>query len=166
MVEVDGVRYQGTSIVLASGSYTRSLPGLEIDGQRVLGEQRGAPARDGSPSDAVVLGGGVIGVEFASAWRSLGAEVTIVEALPRLVAGEDAACSKAVERAFRKRGIKLLTGTAFESVEQDREGCDRVGCVRREDLDADLLLVAVGRGPTTAGLGYEETGSVWTAVTS
>jgi dihydrolipoamide dehydrogenase len=156
VVEVDGVGYQGTSIVLASGSYTRSLPGLEIDGQRVLGS-REALRLETVPERAVVLGGGVIGVEFASAWRSLGAEVTIVEALPRLVAGEDAACSKAVERAFRKRGIQLLTGTAFESVERTEKGVT-VSVSGGQTLDADLLLVAVGRGPNTAGLGYEENG--------
>jgi dihydrolipoamide dehydrogenase len=99
----------------------------------------------------------VIGVEFASAWRSLGAEVTIVEALPRLVAGEDAACSKAVERAFRKRGIEVLTDTAFESVQRTEKGVT-VSVSTGRSLDADLLLVAVGRGPTTAGLGYEENG--------
>jgi dihydrolipoyl dehydrogenase len=156
VVEVEGVGYRGTSIVLASGSYTRSLPGLEIDGDRVLGS-REALRLETVPERVVVLGGGVIGVEFASAWRSLGAEVTVVEALPRLVAGEDAACSRAVERAFRKRGIELLTGTAFESVERTERGVT-VSVSTGRSLDADLLLVAVGRGPNTAGLGYEENG--------
>jgi dihydrolipoamide dehydrogenase len=155
-VDVAGTRYEGTSIVLASGSYTKSLPGLDLDGERILGS-REALRLDTVPRRAVVLGGGVIGVEFASAWRSLGADVTIVEALPRLVAGEDAACSKAVERAFRKRGIEFLTGTAFASVERTDDAV-AVTVASGRTLDADVLLVAVGRAPNTAGLGYEENG--------
>ncbi len=103
----------GTSI-LASGSYSRSLPGLELDGHRVIASEH-ALTLDRVPESAVVLGGGVIGVEFASAWTSFGTKVTIVEALPRLVPAEDADCSKALERAFRKRKIAFKTGTPFES---------------------------------------------------
>ena len=99
-VEVDGRRYDGGAVVLASGSYSRSLPGLEVDGERVLTSEH-ALQLDRVPASVVVLGGGVIGCEFASVWRSFGAEVTIVEALPRLVAAEDEAVSKALERAFR-----------------------------------------------------------------
>jgi dihydrolipoamide dehydrogenase len=109
------------------------------------------------PSRALVLGGGVIGVEFASAWRSLGAEVTVIEALPRLVPAEDAASSKVLERAFRKRGITFKTGTSFRSVERRPDGVT-VTVESGETYDADLLLVAVGRGPNTADLGYEEQG--------
>jgi dihydrolipoamide dehydrogenase len=155
-VEVAGTRYRGASIVLATGSYTRTLPGLELDGERVIGSTA-ALRLDQVPERALVLGGGVIGVEFASAWRSLGAEVTIIEALPRLVAGEDAACSKAVERAFRKRGIEVLTGTSFGSVERTDKGVS-VTVDSGRSFDADLLLVAVGRAPTTADLGYEANG--------
>ena len=99
----------------------------------------------------------MIGVEFASAWRSFGAEVTIIEALPRLVPAEDAACSKAVERAFRKRGITFKTATSFASVEKTDAGV-RVTVECGDTYDADLLLVAVGRGPRTADLGYEAQG--------
>src|SRR3954451_12447400 len=101
-VEVNGRRYTGRAVVLASGSYPRSLPGLEVDGSRVLTSEH-ALALDHVPASAVVLGGGVIGCEFASVWRSFGADVTIVEALPRLVAAEDQAVSTALERAFRRR---------------------------------------------------------------
>jgi dihydrolipoamide dehydrogenase len=155
-IEVDGTRYRGSAVVLASGSFTRSLPGLEIDGDRVIGS-REALRLDRVPERALVLGGGVIGVEFASAWRSLGAEVTIIEALPRLLALEDAASSKAVQRAFRKRGIGVLTDTSFGSVERTDKGV-RVAVSSGPSLEADLLLVAVGRGPTTEGLGYEANG--------
>ena len=145
----------GKNIVLASGSYPRSLPGLELGGRVITSE--GALALDYVPKHVVVLGGGVIGVEFASVWKSFGAEVTIIEALPHLVPNEDESVSKQFERAFRKRGINFHLGTRFQSVSQDENGV----VVTLEDgktVEADLLLVAVGRGPSTAGLGYEEVG--------
>ena len=98
-----------------------SLPGLELDGERVMSSDH-ALSLDHVPESVIVLGGGVIGVEFASVWRSFGAEVTVVEALPRLVPTEDEACSKALERAFRKRGIAAKTGAKFESVERTDQG--------------------------------------------
>jgi dihydrolipoamide dehydrogenase len=155
-VEVNGRRYDGRSVVLASGSYSRSLPGLEVDGDRVITSEH-ALALDHVPASVVVLGGGVIGCEFASVWRSFGAEVTIVEALPRLVAGEDAAISRSLERAFRKRGIGLRVGTSFESVSPVQDGV-QVSLSGGDPVDAEVLLVAVGRGPSTAGLGLEEQG--------
>jgi dihydrolipoamide dehydrogenase len=155
-VEVDGQRYTGRNIVLATGSYSKTLPGLDLDGERIIASEA-ALELDRVPASAVVLGGGVIGVEFASAWRSFGTEVTIVEALPRLVPGEDEECSKAVERAFRKRGIGFKVGKAFEKVERTDSGV-RVTIAGGETLEAELLLVAVGRGPVTANLGYEEQG--------
>jgi dihydrolipoamide dehydrogenase len=155
-VEVDGIRYEGRYVVLASGSYSKSLPGLEVDGVRVLASEH-ALELERLPRKAVVLGGGVIGVEFASAWRSFGVDVTILEALPRLIAAEDEACSKALERAFRKRGIAFKTGAPFTSVSSTDSGVT-VTVESGDTFDADLLLVAVGRGPTTAGLGYEAQG--------
>ncbi|MDG4765122.1 dihydrolipoyl dehydrogenase [Solwaraspora sp. WMMD406] len=155
-VEVDGTRYTGRNVILATGSYSRSLPGLEVDGERILTSEH-ALELDRVPSSAIVLGGGVIGVEFASVWRSFGVDVTIVEALPRLVAAEDEESSKALERAFRKRGIGFKTGKRFESVERTDSGV-RVTIAGGETLEAELLLVAVGRGPVTANLGYEEQG--------
>ena len=143
-------------MVLASGSYSRSLPGLEIDGQRVITSEHALELQQ-LPASAVVLGGGVIGVEFASAWRSFGVEVTIVEALPRLVPAEDEATSKALERAFRKRGIAFKTGVRFAKVDANGEGV-RVHLESGDPIDAELMLVAVGRGPSTADLGYEEQG--------
>jgi dihydrolipoamide dehydrogenase len=153
-VDVAGTRYTGRTVVLATGSYAKTLPGLEIDGERVITSDH-ALALDRVPASAVVLGGGVIGVEFASAWRSFGAEVTIVEALPRLVAAEDEACSKMVERAFRKRGIGFKVGRPFEKVERTENGV-RVTIAGGETFEAELLLVAVGRGPNTDG--YAEQG--------
>ncbi|GAB2676343.1 dihydrolipoyl dehydrogenase [Thalassiella azotivora] len=154
-VEVDGTTYRGRHVVLATGSYARSLPGLDVGGRVMTSDQ--ALQLDWVPEKVVVLGGGVIGVEFASVYRSFGSEVTVVEALPRLVPAEDEACSKALERAFRKRKIAVKTGARFSGVEQT-EGGVRVSLESGETLDADVLLVAVGRGPVTAGLGYEENG--------
>ncbi|MER5265717.1 dihydrolipoyl dehydrogenase [Actinosynnema sp. NPDC002837] len=154
-VEVDGQRYTGKNVVLATGSYARSLPGLEIGGRVITSDQ--ALNLDFIPEKVVVLGGGVIGVEFASVWASFGADVTIVEALPRLVPAEDEYASKQLERAFRRRGIKFKTGVKFTGATQDESGVS-VTLESGDVLDADLLLVAVGRGPNTAGLGYEEAG--------
>ncbi len=154
-ISVNGDSYTGTDVVLASGSYSRSLPGLEIGGRVITSEQ--ALQMDFVPSKVIVLGGGVIGVEFASIWKSFGTEVTIVEGLPHLVPNEDEALSKALERAYRKRGIDFKLGVRFSSVEQHANGV----IVSLEDgtrLEADLMLVAVGRGPNTAGMGYEEQG--------
>ena len=159
-VTVDGAVHTGRHVVLASGSYAKSLPGLEINGERVLTSEH-ALHLDRVPASVVVLGGGVIGCEFASVWKSFGADVTIVEALPRLVAAEDEASSKALERAFRKRGITLHTGTPFQSVETTDTGV-AVTVEGASDgqsvIEAELLLVAVGRGPVTDGLGYDEQG--------
>jgi len=155
-VTVDGQVYSGKHVVLASGSYARSLPGIEVDGHRVLTSEH-ALRLESVPTSVVVLGGGVIGCEFASVWRSFGAEVTIVEALPRLVAAEDEASSKVLERAFRKRGIVMRTGTPFQSVKVTDDAV-AVTVEGGDVIEAELLLVAVGRGPATDGLGYAEQG--------
>jgi len=154
-VDVDGRRITGRNVVLATGSYAKSLPGLEIGGRIMTSDQ--ALSIDHVPARVVVLGGGVIGVEFASVFRSFGSEVTIVEALPRLVAAEDEAISTQLHRAFRKRGIAFRTGIRFSGARQEGD----VVTVELEGgstVEADLLLVAVGRGPSTDGLGYEEAG--------
>ena len=145
----------GKNVVLATGSYARSLPGLEIGGRVITSEQ--ALELDFVPKKVAILGGGVIGVEFASVWKSFGSEVTIIEALPHLVPNEEESISKQFERAFRKRGIEFSLGTRFQSVEQSDDGV----VVTLEDgrrVEAELLLVAVGRGPSTQNLGFEEVG--------
>ena len=156
-VEVDGTRYEATkAVVLATGSYSRSLPGLDIDGERIITSEH-ALRLDRVPSSVVVLGGGVIGVEFASVWKSFGAEVTIVEALPHLLPLEEESSSKLLERAFRRRGINFSLGKKFAEAKTTDSGVT----VTLEDgttYDAELLLVAVGRGPVSDGLGFEEAG--------
>jgi len=146
----------GRHVVLATGSDTRTLPGLEIDGRRVITSEH-ALQLDHVPSSVVILGGGVIGVEFASVWRSFGAEVTIVEMLPHLLPTEEESSSKLLERAFRRRGIAFKTGTRFESVKEDGDGVTVV-LSDGSTIEAELMLVAVGRGPVSAGLGYDEVG--------
>lgn len=153
-VEVNGQRVRGKNVVLASGSFSKTI-GQTIDDKVITSEQ--ALQMDHVPSSAVILGGGVIGVEFASAWASLGADVTIIEGLPRLVPNEDEAISKMLERSFRKRKIAFKTKTMFKSVDRTATGVT----VHTEDgksYDAEVMLIAVGRGPATANLGYEEVG--------
>ena len=154
-VEVNGERYEGKNIVLATGSYARSIPGLEIAGRVMTSDQ--ALTMDYVPNSAIILGGGVIGVEFASVWKSFGVDVTIIEGLPRLVPAEDESVSKTMERSYKKRGINFKTGVRFQSATQDDKSVT-ITLESGETVTADLLLVAVGRGPRTEGLGYEEQG--------
>ncbi len=153
-VDVDGTLYRGKNVVLASGSFSKTL-GLEIAGRIITSDQ--ALNMDRVPNSAIILGGGVIGAEFASVWRSYGVDVTIVEGLPSLVPNEDPSVSKQLERSFRKRGIKFSTKTMFERAEQD-ESSVTVHTQGGKSFTADYLLVAIGRGPATSGLGYEEQG--------
>jgi dihydrolipoamide dehydrogenase len=155
-VEVNGVKYTGKNIVLATGSYPKTLPGLEVDGKRVMTSEH-AIKLDYVPKSVIVLGGGVIGCEFASVWKSFGAEVTIIEGLSHLVALEDESSSKQLERAYRKRGINFELGVRFKSHAVTADGVT----ITLEDgktFSAEVLLVAVGRGPVSANLGYEEQG--------
>ena len=155
-IEVNGARYTGKNVLLATGSYARTLPGLDIDGKRVITSDQ-AMKMEYVPKSVIVLGGGVIGCEFASVWKSFGSEVTIIEGLPHLVALEDESSSKQLERAYRKRGINFELGVRFKSHAVNADGIT----VTLEDgktFIAEVLLVAVGRGPVSANLGYEEQG--------
>ncbi len=154
-VTVDGKVYKGKNILLATGSKPKTL-GLEIDGEKVMTSDQ-AMELNRVPESVIVLGGGVIGVEFASVWRSYGAEVTIVEALKHLVPAEEESSSKLLERAFRKRKIKSELGKPFESVKTTDSGVV-VTLEGGKTLEAEVLLVAIGRGPVSEGLGYEEQG--------
>ncbi len=155
-VQVGDTVYEGAHVVLATGSEARSLPGLAVDGKKVITSDD-AIGLDRVPGSVVILGGGVIGVEFASIWRSYGAEVTIVEMLPHLLPAEDESSSKLLERAFRRRGIAYQLGARFEEVKDTADGVT-VTLAGGKTLDAELMLVAVGRGPVSAGLGYEAAG--------
>ncbi len=154
-IQVGERTYRAPHIVLATGSYSRTVPGLEL-GERILTSEQ-ALRLDRLPRSAIVLGGGVIGVEFASAWRSFGVEVTILEALPRLLPPEDPAISAALERALRKRGITIRTGATMAGISSNDDGV-QLTTETGEQLSAELLLVAVGRGPASDGFGFEESG--------
>ena len=145
----------GKNVVLATGSYSRSLPGLEIGGRVITSEH--ALQMNYVPNKVAILGGGVIGVEFASVWKSFGAEVVIIEGLPHLVPNEEESISKALERAYRKRGIDYKLGVRFQGVTQSDSGVV-ITLESGETVEADLMLVAVGRGAATAGCGFEEAG--------
>ncbi|OLM19487.1 MULTISPECIES: dihydrolipoyl dehydrogenase [unclassified Pseudonocardia] len=155
VVRVGDERWTGRNVVLATGSYARSLPGLELDDRIVTSDA--AISLDDVPQRVVVLGGGVIGVEFASVWRSFGAEVTVVEALPRLVPAEDEFASTQLARAFRRRRITARTGVRFSKATRQGDTVT-VSLESGEEIEADLLLVAVGRGPNTTGHGFAEAG--------
>ena len=154
-VEVDGSTWTGTDLVLATGSAARSLSGVEL-GPRVVTSDQALTLAE-VPQRVVVIGGSVIGVEFASVWRSFGSEVTVVEALPSLVPLEDSAVGLALERAFRKRGITCVTGTSLEDIKETGDEV-AVRLSNGELILADLVLIAVGRQPATEGLGLEEHG--------
>lgn len=154
-VQVADRTLTGKNIILATGSYSKSLPGLPIEGRIITSDQ--ALQLDEVPDSVIVLGGGVIGSELASVWRSFGSEVTIIEGLPNLVPNEDPAISKALERAFRKRKITFKTKTIFDRVEQNEDSV-KVFTQDGKSYEASYLLVAVGRGAATANLGFEEQG--------
>ena len=132
------------------------MPGLDIDGDRVITSDHGT-SLNYVPKSVIVLGGGVIGCEFASVWKSFGSEVTIIEGLPHLIALEDESSSKLLERAYRKRGINFELGVRFKSHKVDKKGVT-VTLEDGREFKADLLLVSVGRGPVTDGVGYQELG--------
>lgn len=158
-VEVEGeggtTRLSGRTVVLATGSYARTIPGVEL-GPRVMTSDRAMDLAE-IPQRVAVLGGGVIGVEFASMLRSFGAEVTVVEALDRIVAAEEPSISKHLTREFKKRGITTLTSTRVASVEADEHRAV-VHLEGADPLEVDLVMVAVGRGPRSEGIGLEEAG--------
>ncbi|GAA5222819.1 dihydrolipoyl dehydrogenase [Membranihabitans marinus] len=153
-IEVDGTRYKGKNIVLATGSTSKTF-GLPISDKIITSTE--ALEMDRTPKSAIVLGGGVIGCEFASAWTSYGTEVTIIEGLPNLVPNEDPSIIKNLERSFKKRGIKFNTGTFFKEVEETADGV-KVTLEDGKVFEAEICLVAVGRGPVTEGFGFEDQG--------
>ena len=155
-VEVNGQRYTGKNLVLATGSYPKTLPGLEINGTTIVTSDH-ALTMNYVPKSVIVLGGGVIGCEFASVWKSFGADVRIIEGLQHLVPLEDESSSKLLERAYRKRGINFELGVRFKSAAPTATGV-KVALEDGREFEADLLLVSVGRGPTSANLGYEQIG--------
>ena len=157
-VQVDGDRIDATDVVLATGSTPRLLPGIEISERVITSDQ--ALGLSFIPKSVVVIGAGAVGLEFASFYRSFGAEVIVVEALPRLAPLEDEEISRELARMFRKRGIDAHAGAKVQEVKPS-EGAVEVTFDAdggQQTKSADVCLVAVGRGPVSEGLGYEENG--------
>ena len=155
----DGFTLQADFIILATGSRERLLPGIDVDGRRVWTSYEALQVEE-IPSSLIVIGAGAVGVEFASLFATYGTTVTLVEMLPALLPVEDAEIAAQLERAFRHRGIQILTGTTVEHVEV---GSDRVGVVTTspqgsKELAAAALLMAIGRVPNTEELGLETAG--------
>ena len=153
-VTVGTESYTGKNVVLATGSVTKTL-GIELTNRVITSDQ--ALLMDWIPNRVAILGGGVIGVEFASVWRSFGAEVVIIEGFDRLVPNEDPSMSKGLERAYKKRGIELKLGSKFKTITESDAGVS-VELENNDVVTADLLLVAVGRAPNATGFGFEEQG--------
>ncbi|HTL42924.1 MAG TPA: dihydrolipoyl dehydrogenase [Vicinamibacterales bacterium] len=159
----DGARQTLTAtkeIIVATGSTPRSIPGIEIDRKQIITSDE-AIGLKAVPKSIVIMGSGAVGVEFASIFRRFGADVTIIELLPRLVPVEDEAVSAELERSFKKQGIKVLTGTKVTSAKAGSKGVDLEAQTpdgKTTKLNAEYLLVATGRGPVTSGLGAEDLG--------
>jgi dihydrolipoamide dehydrogenase len=158
VLEVDGRPVEAGQVVLATGSAPRMLPGTHVSAHVLTSDQ--ALWLDRIPASAVVIGAGAVGLEFASMYRSFGAEVTVIEALPRLAPLEDEEVSKEIARAYRKRGITTVAGASVTSVVDAGETAEvtyEAGGATTT-VTADICLIAVGRGPVTEGLGLEEAG--------
>jgi dihydrolipoamide dehydrogenase len=157
-VEVDGTTVDAGDVVIASGSRPRLLPGLELTERIITSDE--ALRYDRIPSSAVVIGAGAVGLEFASLYRSLGAEVTVLEALPRLAPLEDEDISAEIAKAFRRRKITTAAGASVKDVSDTGEAVDITFEAegKADKVTADVCLVAIGRGPVTEGLGLEEAG--------
>jgi dihydrolipoamide dehydrogenase len=158
--EGDKQALQAKHIIVATGSMPRSVPGIEIDRKRIITSDEAIHLKS-VPKSMIILGSGAVGVEFASIYRRFGAEVTVIELLPRLVPVEDATVSAELEKSFKKQGIKSLTGTKVTKATVTDKGVDleaQGGDGKTQKLSCELLLVATGRGPVTTGLGAEELG--------
>src|SRR2546426_6347610 len=157
-VEVDGRTLTATDVVLATGSYPRLLAGLDVTDRIITSDQ--ALVRETLPASVVIIGAGAIGLEFATVYRSLGADVTVLEALPRVAPLEDEDISREAARAFKKRGITAFAGVKVTDVKETGEGVEVTyeGSGGAQTVAAEICLVAVGRGPISEGLGYEEAG--------
>jgi len=158
--EGDKQTLEAKEIIVATGSAARSVSGIEIDRKRIITSDEAIGLRE-LPKSLVIMGSGAVGVEFASIYKRFGTDVTIIELLPRLVPIEDEAVSAELEKSFKKQGIKALTGTKVTKAVAGANGVDieaQTPDGKTQKLSADLLLVATGRGPVTAGLGAEEAG--------
>ena len=147
------------NIVVATGGRARAIPGMDIDGERVLTYREAIVLRD-LPASAVIVGAGPIGMEFAHVWSTYGAQVTVVEMLDRALPLEDEEVSQEVERAFKRRKVKVLTATRVQGIETTADGVKvTVASADGEQvLEAERALIAIGARPNSEGIGLEEIG--------
>ncbi len=160
-VVVNGTSYAARHIVIASGSESTPLPGVAVDEKRIV-TSTGGLALESVPKRLVVIGGGYIGLELGSVWQRLGAEVTVVEFLDRLVPAMDGELAKQLERVLARQGMKFRLGTRVIAAEPGNEGVrlrlEPVKGGEASELLADVVLVSIGRRPFTNGLGIAELG--------
>ncbi|HEX2030884.1 MAG TPA: dihydrolipoyl dehydrogenase [Actinomycetota bacterium] len=158
-VEVDGRRIGAADVVLATGSAPRLLPGLEVSERVITSDQ--ALVLDHIPASVAIIGAGAIGLEFATMYRSFGADVTILEALPRIAPLEDEDISREAAKALKQRGITATPGVKVQEVKETGDGVEvtyQPENGQAQSVSVELCLVAIGRGPVTEGLGLEEAG--------
>src|SRR5262249_19207806 len=158
MTEGESRELEAKDILIATGSVARSVPGVAIDGTRIVTSDQAIHLKE-VPRSIAILGSGAVGVEFASIFNTFGSKVTIIELLPRLVPLEDEAISAELEKSYRKRGITVHTNAKVTSAQAGTDGVDVAFTLadnKNDQLTADYLLVATGRGPVTTGLGVED----------
>jgi len=144
------------NIIIATGARPRSIPGVDIDGEKII-TYKEAILSDNPPEKVVIIGGGPIGVEFAYIWNNYGVEVTVVEMLPRLMPNEDPEISEVLEKAYKRQGIKFVTGVKVEALESNDAGV-RVALEGGEALEVDQVLIAIGFKPNVENIGLEKVG--------
>ena len=147
---------EADNIILATGAHPKSLPGIELDGEKVI-TYKEAILSDKLPARAVIVGGGAIGVEFAYVWANYGVDVTIVEYMPQLLPREDSDAADVLQKAYKKMGIKMYTGTGVEAVDTSGDEIS-VSLANGETVATDLVLMAVGFASNTSGIGLEAAG--------
>ena len=157
--EGDPETLKAKDIIIATGAHPFTIPGVELDGEKVV-DYEAAILRKDLPGSAVIIGGGAIGVEFATIWNAYGVEVTVVEMLDHLLPAEPDVVGKEIEKAYQKRGIKVMTKSKVKGVTAAKKGTKVTVETGdgEEALEADLTLVAIGFKPNTEGLGLEDVG--------
>jgi dihydrolipoamide dehydrogenase len=157
--EGDVESLKGKDIIIATGSHTFVIPGMDLDGEKII-DYEDAILNDTLPKSAVIIGGGAIGVEFATIWNAYGVELTVVEMLDHLLPLEDEEVASELEKAYKKRGINVMTKSKVKSVETTDSGTKVT--VETEDgekvIESDVTLMAIGFRPNSAGLGLEDVG--------